>query len=322
MHFCLACFFSYSQMQFSWLTLLATRQNSDIRLWSEVFLTLYQLPSIPCACPWHCAFSAVLYFYLQRFNNTQTKANIFLVQHGPSTGAKFFIWCLAEEITICFHAAGVWSHRLWELYWLITVCFREFQDSGKKGGGAGGRKLILFEAGWNMIQKISPTYFWELETFTAESSWCSRGQVAVLRSPLPKWLRLTVQCLYGAEETLSDSRRYVYCRHGCTNDKDQGLGPMVNWQSCPHMDQVQEGWPRFPYGAIVSDQCTQKLATTASSSQMFTVWDCSCENFQETSQHLPHTVPNKHTWVLGCMDSRCHFIRVCTPHLTLVYCCS
>lgn len=138
MHFCLACFFSYSQMQFSWLTLLATRQNSDIRLWSEVFLTLYQLPSIPCACPWHCAFSAVLYFYLQRFNNTQTKANIFLVQHGPSTGAKFFIWCLAEEITICFHAAGVWSHRLWELYWLITVCFREFQDSGKKGGGRGG----------------------------------------------------------------------------------------------------------------------------------------------------------------------------------------
>lgn len=119
-------------MQFSWLALQTPRQTSDIQRCSKAFLTLYQLPSVPRACLWHCAFSVVLYFYLHRFNNTQTKANIFLMQHGPSTGAKFFIWCLAEEMTICFHAAGVWSHRLGELYWLITVCFREFQDSEKK----------------------------------------------------------------------------------------------------------------------------------------------------------------------------------------------
>lgn len=45
-------------------------------------LTVYHLHIAPCAYLWHCTYSAILYFYLYQFNNTQTKANIFFMQHG------------------------------------------------------------------------------------------------------------------------------------------------------------------------------------------------------------------------------------------------
>lgn len=104
-HFCLACSFFHPPVQFSRLALHTSKLNSDICRSRKTFLTLYQLHSLPWARLRHRTYRADLYFYLHRANNTQTKANIFLRQHGPSTGAKFFIWCLAEEMTICDHAA-------------------------------------------------------------------------------------------------------------------------------------------------------------------------------------------------------------------------
>lgn len=104
-HFCLACSFFHPPVQFSRLALHTSKLDSDICRSRKTFLTLYQLHSLPWARLWHRTYRADLYFYLHRSNNTQTKANIFLRQHGPSTGAKFFIWCLAEEMTICDHAA-------------------------------------------------------------------------------------------------------------------------------------------------------------------------------------------------------------------------
>lgn len=207
---------------------------------------------MPCACLWHCTYSAVLYFYLHRFNNTQTKANIFRMQHGPSMGAKFFIWCLAEEITICFHATGVWSHCMWELYWVITVYFIELQDSVCKNRGAS-----CFKQDELRYRESSTAHFWEFQRLNVESSRSSRGQAValsyrgVIRSPL-----LRVQCLSGTEEIPSESSPECKCTLDMSTHmtKTKAFGPQ-QIVSFPWAKLKRDGEAFLRILVWVSDQC-------------------------------------------------------------------
>lgn len=154
-------------------------QRFTVRRCRKVFLTLHQLPRVPRACLSGTALSVQSYIFTCIDSTThKQKQTYFPCSMAPprepssSSGASLRKFRSVSMLRVCDHTA---CENCTDS---LKFALESFRTLKKRGGGGAEGNSSCFKQDEIWCRISSPSHFWELETFTAEPSWSSRGQAA------------------------------------------------------------------------------------------------------------------------------------------------